>query len=94
MNLSLLAPLAVLLLQTAGNPLQQQKPTGSIEGTVTRVGSTQPIANARVTVTRRGGAPQPPPGVNAPIVVAPGAAGQRGGPALSPIPPATTDDKG
>jgi hypothetical protein len=94
MKLSLATPLAVLLLQTVGNPLQQQKPTGSIEGTITRAGSTQPVANARVTVTRRGAAPQPPPGVNAPTLVAPGAAGQRGGPALPPIPAATTDDKG
>lgn len=91
----LLAPLAALLLQTGGNPLQQRRPTGSIEGTITRAGSTQPVANARVTVTRRGAAPQPPPGVNAPIVVAPGAGGPRGGgPALPPIPAVTTDDRG
>lgn len=95
MKLLLLSPLAVLLLQAGGNPLQQQKPTGSIEGTVTRAGSSQPIPNARITVTRRGAPAQLPPGVNAPVVVAPGAAGPRGGgPALPPIPPVTTDDRG
>jgi hypothetical protein len=50
--LSLLS-LAFLLLQTGANPHTQPKPTGSIEGTVTRAGSNQRIIGARVTMIRR-----------------------------------------
>ena len=91
MKLLSLAPLAVLLLQAGVNPLQQQRPanpTGSIEGVVTRSGSSQPIPNARVTVTRRPAGPAVPAG--APVVVA----GRGAGPALPPIPPVTTDGNG
>ena len=88
MKLLLFAPVAALLLQAGFNPLQQQKATGSIEGTVTRAGTTQPVANARVTVTRRG-QPAVPPGINAPVVVA----GTQGS-SLTPIQPVATDDRG
>src|SRR6185369_8740011 len=87
MKLLSLAPLAVLLLQAGVNPLQQQKPAGSIEGIVTRSGSNQPIPNARVTVTRRTVPPAGPGG-------APPTAGRGGVPALPPIPPVMTDDNG
>src|SRR5687767_14726808 len=74
--------LAVLLIQAGVNPLQQPRPTGSIEGTITRAGTSQPLANARVTVSRRAAA-------------APVAVGARGGaPAPAPITPVMTDDKG
>ena len=90
MKIPLLASLAVLLIQAGVNPLQQQKPTGSIEGTITRAGSSRPLANARVAVSRRAPSPALPAGVNANVT----AAGARGGPAPASIPPATTDDKG
>ena len=70
MKLLLLASLAslVLLLQAPANPPQQQRPQGSIEGTVTRLGSGQPVPNARIILTPRGalaaaarGANSPPP---------------------------------
>jgi hypothetical protein len=86
MKLLSLAPLAVLLLQAGLNPPPQQKPTGSIEGTVTGSGTNLPVANARVAIGRRG---QPPPGaLPAPV------AGRGATPALPPIPAVTTDDKG
>src|SRR4249920_3047412 len=87
MKLLSLAPLAVLLLQAGVNPLQQQKPSGSIEGIVTRSGSNQPIPNARVTVTRRT-APPAAPGGAVPT------AGRGAVPALPPILPVMTDDNG
>ncbi len=93
MHLFPIAPLVLLLMQTGAPPLSQ-KPTGSIEGVVTRSGSGQPIPNARVTVNRRG-QPSLPPVVNVSVAVAPAAAGARGsGPALPPIPATMTDDKG
>ncbi len=90
MKLLSLAPLALLLLQAGVNPLQQQKPAGSIEGTVTRSGSNQPIPNARVTVTRRT-APNTAPGGALPTAPT---AGRGAVPALPPIPPVMTDDNG
>lgn len=53
MNPLSLLSLALLLLQAAVHPQTQSKPTGSIEGTITRAGSNQLIAGARVTLTRR-----------------------------------------
>jgi len=41
------------MLQAPSNPLQQPRPQGSIEGTVTRLGSGQPVPNVRVTVSLR-----------------------------------------
>src|SRR4051812_2049647 len=90
-----LVSLAVLLLQNGVNPSQPQRPTGSIEGTITRAGSSQPIIGARVTINRRptpnqnanpAGAATP---LSAPVVVV----NSNGRPAAA-IPPATTDDKG
>ncbi len=100
MNLLSLAPLAVLLLQVALGPAPQQRPQGSIEGTVTRQGSAQPVPAAQVRLTRRGGPGQTPgPAVavqpGGQIVPPPGqpnAAGARGAPA--PIAPVVTDDRG
>ena len=54
MKLLLLLSLTVLLLQAGGvNPLTQQKPTGSLEGTITRANSDQFLMGARVRVIRR-----------------------------------------
>jgi hypothetical protein len=89
MKLLLLAPLAVVLIQAAINPLQQQRPQGSIEGTVTRQGSTLPVSGARVTLTRRGGPTQGQAPGAAPVIVA----GSRGTPP-APIVPVTTDERG
>jgi hypothetical protein len=65
----------MVLLQ---GPLPQQRPSGSIEGTVTREGSNQPIRRARITLTRhvvrQPNTPAPPPA-----------------PAIAPL---NTDDKG
>jgi hypothetical protein len=70
MKLLLVAPLAslALFLQAPANPPQTQRPQGSIEGTVTRLGSGQRVANARISVSPRGvlaagarGANAPPP---------------------------------
>src|SRR5262245_50973483 len=75
-----------LLLQVPVNLIQQQTPKGSIEGTVTRLGSGLPVPNTRVIVTRRPSqatAGQPNP-----------AAGARGTPAAPPIPPVMTDERG
>jgi protocatechuate 3,4-dioxygenase beta subunit len=99
MKLLLLAPLAVVLFQAAINPLQQQRPQGSIEGTVTRQGSAQPVTGARVTLTRRGGPAQAPGQRGEPAgTVVQGAGGQTitvGGPRPpAPIAPVTTDDRG
>ena len=75
-----------LFIQAPANPLQQQRPQGSIEGIVTRQGSGQPIPNTLVTVTRRPGQP---------AAAQPNAAGgARGASALPPIPPVMTDEKG
>jgi Carboxypeptidase regulatory-like domain len=101
MKLLCLAPLSMVLLQVALNPLQQQKPQGSLEGSVARLGPGQPIPGARVTITRRGGptagaiptAPATPGTTTAPLVTSP--AGARGTPTPAPQPLAmTTDDKG
>jgi len=89
MKLLSLAPLAVFLLQVALGPAPQQRPQGSIEGSVTRQGSGQPVPAAQVRLTRRGGPGQAP----GPAVVGqPNAAGARGAPA--PIAPVVTDDRG
>ena len=104
MKILSLAPLAVLLLQAAINPLQQQRPQGSIEGTVTRLGTAQPVSGAQVRLTRRGGPaqiPGPPgqgPGQVAVQIVPPTPgqpvpAGARGAPS-PPIAPVITDDRG
>ena len=54
MKLLSLLPLAVLLLQAGGvNPLAQQRPTGTLEGTITRANSNQFLMGAHVTVIRR-----------------------------------------
>jgi hypothetical protein len=54
MKLLSLLSFAVLLLQVGGvNPLTQAKPTGNLEGTITRANSNQVITGARVTVIRR-----------------------------------------
>ena len=100
MNLLSLAPLAVLLLQVPVGPAPQQRPQGSIEGTVTRQGSGQPVPAAQVRLTRRGGpgqAPGPavvvqPGGQIVPPPGQPNAAGARGAPAS--IAPVVTDDRG
>ena len=101
MKLLCLAPLTMVLLQVALNPLQQQKPQGSLEGSVARLGAGQPIPGARVTITRRGGptagaiatVPEIPGTPAAPVVANP--AGARGMPTPAPQPLAmTTDDKG
>src|SRR6188474_1908344 len=89
MKLLLLASLAVFLLQVALGPAPQQRPQGSIEGTVTRQGSGQPVPAAQVRLTRRGGPGQAP---GAAVVGQPNAAGARGAPA--PIAPVVTDDRG
>jgi hypothetical protein len=74
MRLLTLISLMVLLQ----GPLPQQRPSGSIEGTVTREGSNQPIRRARITLTRhvvrQPNTPAPPPA-----------------PAIAPL---NTDDKG
>ena len=101
MKLLCLAPLTMVLLQVALNPLQQQKPQGSLEGSVARLGAGQPIPGARVTITRRGGptvsvipaVPAAPGTPGAPAVANP--AGARGTPTPAPQPLSmTTDDKG
>ncbi len=93
MKTLLFAALAVFLQQN-NNPLQQQRPAqGSIEGTVTRQGSGQPVIGARVTVTRRGGPAQPalPAGAQLQVPVAVNAGARGGGAQIQPV---MTDDKG
>src|SRR5881394_3005839 len=84
MTLFSLASLSVLLFQVAVNPLQQQRPQGSIEGTVTQARG-GPLAGARVTLTRR---PTAPPQAN------PGGTVVLSRVATPAIAPATTDDRG
>ena len=54
MKLLSLAPLAVLFLQIPTGPTPQQRPQGAIEGSVTRLGSGQPVPSAQVRLTRGG----------------------------------------
>lgn len=85
----------VLLLQVPGTPAPQIRTDNGIEGTVTRLGSGEPILGARVAVSRAPGTPlgggpqgaaQAGPQPNA-------GAGQRG--ALpGPLPPVFTDASG
>jgi protocatechuate 3,4-dioxygenase beta subunit len=56
-----------LVSLSASIALQLQTPTGGIEGTVSRRGSAEPLANARVTVTRRPGPVQQNAAPPAPI---------------------------
>src|SRR5215831_13186993 len=96
--LAILAPV-FLLFEATPTPIQLEPPSqkASIEGTVVRIGTGEPVA-ARVSVTRVGaptgqppqGAPpvnpnpNAPPGAPAGAVVAP----------PKPIPSVTTDNKG
>src|SRR5215831_644327 len=50
MNLTIIA--ALLLLQQATIPQQQPQPKSSIEGIVVRIGTGEPIADARVVLAR------------------------------------------
>jgi hypothetical protein len=73
----------LLFLQVPATPPQQQAqlPKGTIEGMVVRVGTSEPIAGAQLTVTRVAG-PLPLPTATTPATP------------LGPIPPATTDRQG
>jgi hypothetical protein len=73
MKLLLLTSIAsfVLLFQAPANPLQPQRPQGSIEGTVTRLGSNQPVSNARITVSPRGAGAVAARGANPPAPTKP-----------------------
>jgi hypothetical protein len=97
MNILPLALFAGFLLQAALSPTQQQRPKATIEGSVTRFGGGQPIAGARVTLSRRGGQTLAAPTIGTPptsqLVPAGVGADARGAPA-PPIAPMTTDDKG
>src|SRR6185503_2532826 len=100
MRLLSLPLLAVLLVRIAvGQTQQQQRPSGSIEGTVTRLGTSQPLPNAEIRLTRRGGPAQLPAGVQGlvpgqalPVPPAAGGPVPAGrGAALPLIVPVTTD---
>jgi hypothetical protein len=83
MQLAAIAQLLLLLLQTPAAPAQQQNqlPKATIEGIVVRVGTSEPISGAQLTVVRALG-PQPLPTSTTPAVP------------LGPIPPVTTDRQG
>jgi hypothetical protein len=83
MQLPAIAVSLLLFLQAPAIPQQQQTqlPKATIEGIVVRVGTSEPIAGAQLTVLRAAG-PQPLPNGVIPAT------------ALSPIPPATTDRQG
>jgi hypothetical protein len=76
---------SLLLVAQQTPPAQQQTPTGSIEGVVVRIGTGEPIAGARVIVTRSaaglptatGGIPVPTPPVSASATVVTGSAAAR-----------------
>lgn len=84
----LFASLALLLLHLTARTAPQQQPKARIEGAVLKLGTGEPVARARVTISRSGrGA--------APVAAAPTAPGARGvvtGP--KPIAPVVTDDQG
>jgi hypothetical protein len=86
----LFASFAALLLYITASSGSQQPPKARIEGTIVRQGTGEPLARARVTLSRSGlgrGA--------APVVVAPNAPGARGAVTPpKPIPPVVTDDQG
>jgi hypothetical protein len=98
MKILLLAPLALVLVQLGQAPLQQQqqqRPLGSLEGTVTRLGTGQPVPNAQLRLTRRGGPVQAPVATGpAQIALPPGQAFQGGARGLPPVAPVMTDDRG
>ena len=52
MRLPVIAASFFLLLQQPSVPGQQQPPKGTIEGVVLRVGTGEPVAEARVTLTK------------------------------------------
>jgi len=56
MKVQTIAVLLLVLQQTATSIQQQRVPKSSIEGTVVRVGTAEPVPGARVTVTRTGAA--------------------------------------
>src|SRR5215471_9866244 len=81
----MLTLLSLLLVAQQTPPVQQQAPTGSIEGMVVRIGTGEPIAGARVIVTRgiagvqisTGGIPVLTPPVSASATIVSGAVGGR-----------------
>ena len=105
-----LASLLFLQLQTAQIPgTPQQAPKGSIEGIVVRIGTVDPVAGARVTLTRAQAPstalpaapplPGPPPAGAGVIAVTQSTSAPSGSPALPPpslvsIPAVNTDSKG
>ncbi len=97
MRILSLAPLALLLAQLGQAPQQQQqpRPQGSIEGTVTRLGTGQPVPNVQLRITRRGGAPQIGPATGAaPIALPAGQVLQGGARGAQPAAPVLTDERG
>jgi Carboxypeptidase regulatory-like domain len=57
MKVHMIAALLLVLQQTATSIQQQPAPKSSIEGTVVRIGTAEPIPGARVTLTRTGANP-------------------------------------
>jgi len=97
MRILTLAPLVLVLVQISQAPTQQQqqRPQGSLEGTVTRLGTGQPVPNAQLRLTRRGGPAQIPVAAGVPqIALPPGQVLQGGARGLPPVVPVTTDDRG
>src|SRR5262252_5865016 len=77
---SAIAVSLLLFLQAPTTPQQTQLPKATIEGIVVRVGTSEPIAGAQLTVGRVG--PLPLPTSTTPATP------------LGPIPPVTTDRQG
>jgi hypothetical protein len=81
----MLTLLSLLLVAQQTPPVQQQAPTGSIEGMVVRIGTGEPIAGARVIVARgiagvqisTGGIPVLTPQVSASATIVTGSVGGR-----------------
>jgi len=79
--LALASSCVVLLLQAPPSPAQQLTFDAGIEGTVTRLGSAEPVPGTRVTIVRQAG-------------TLPNVGGDPRGAAPGPLPPVITDSNG